>query len=79
MGKSLIITGSSGYIGKRLVKSLNDDEYTTIPISKGNEGKYQWGNDNYLDSIFKKAINSNPEVKVIHIATIFISNITIYF
>lgn len=69
MGKSLIITGSSGYIGKRLVKSINDDGDTTIQIRKDNEENYQWGNDNYLDSIFKKAVSSNPEVKVIHIAT----------
>lgn len=69
MCKSYIITGSAGYIGRKLVKELKDHLSHIYELEKDINGGYQWENDNYLDSIFQKAVCSNNEVKVIHLAT----------
>ena len=69
MSRSYIITGASGYIGRRLVKVLKDHKSHIYELGKDSNGVYQWENESYLHSIFQSAVERNSSVKVIHIAT----------
>ena len=57
MSRSYIITGSSGYIGRRLVKVLKEHKSHIYELGKDSNGVYQWENESYLHSIFQSAVN----------------------
>jgi len=69
MSNSYIITGSSGYIGRRLVKVLKNHNNHIYELEKDTNGNHLWENESYLHSLFKDAVNKSVNVKVVHTAT----------
>ncbi|GIR19862.1 hypothetical protein CM15mP35_01230 [bacterium] len=65
--KGILVTGSSGFIGSKLIENIPYDSLITCPRGKR---KYFYKND-YFD---KNILSEFEDLRVVHLATFFSRN-----
>ena len=63
--KGILVTGSSGFIGSKLIENIPYDSLITCP--RGKNEKYFYKND-YFD---KNILSEFEDLRVVHLATFF--------
>ena len=74
--KTIIISGSTGYVGSRIVQNLRNKKMNIVEIKRKNNNVYKWQDDEYLDSLFKDALRKSNTLDVMHVATKYEPNPT---
>lgn len=67
--KTIIISGSTGYVGSRIVQNLRNNKLNIVEIKRRDDNSYKWQNDEYLDSLFNDALTKGNNLEVMHVAT----------
>jgi len=67
--KTIIISGSTGYLGRRIIQNLRKSKFNILEIKRGTDNNFKWQNDEYLDSLFRNALKKGGILEVIHLAT----------